>query len=63
MNTAAALKAASYARYSTLLQDENSIAYQLSRITEYCLKNNIDLVAGYADEAQSGTNTAPNSFG
>ena len=50
------MKAAAYARYSTDLQTENSIAYQLDKIRAYCKENNITLCATYTDEAQSGTN-------
>lgn len=57
MKAVPVLRAASYARYSTQNQDGNSIAYQFNRIAEYCQKNDIKLVAHYADEAQSGTNT------
>ncbi len=51
------MKAAAYARYSTDKQTENSIAYQMSAITKYCLDRNIDLCATYSDEAETGTNT------
>lgn len=51
------MKAAAYARYSTEHQTENSIAYQMNAIQEYCNKNNINLTAFYSDEALSGTNT------
>lgn len=40
----------------------NSIAYQLEKITEYCLKNNIDIVARFVDEALSGTNINRDGF-
>lgn len=51
------MKAAAYARYSTDHQTENSIMYQLNKINEYSVENNIDIVAVYTDEKQSGTNT------
>lgn len=51
------MKAAAYARYSTDKQTENSIAYQMSAITKYCMDHNIDLCATYSDEAETGTNT------
>jgi len=51
------MNAAAYARYSTDKQTENSIAYQLSKITEYCQRNKINLTGVYTDEACSGTNT------
>ena len=50
------MKAAAYARYSTDLQTENSIVYQLDKIRAYCKENDITLCAVYTDEAQSGTN-------
>lgn len=49
--------AAAYARYSTSNQTDNSIAYQLAEIQKYAVANDITLVATYADEAFSGTNT------
>ena len=51
------MKAAAYARYSTDRQTNNSIAYQMEKILEYSHKNNITVVASYADEAETGTNT------
>lgn len=51
------MRAAAYARYSTDKQTENSIAYQMERINDYCRRNSIDIVACYKDEAESGTNT------
>ncbi len=51
------MNAVAYARYSTDKQTENSIAYQLSKITEYCQNHNINLTNVYTDEACSGTNT------
>jgi len=56
------MNAVAYARYSTDKQTENSIAYQLSKITEYCNKNNITLTGVYSDEACSGTNTNRTGF-
>ena len=56
------MKAAEYGRYSTDKQTENSIAYQFNKIREYCKKNNIEIVASYSDEAQSGTNTDRKGF-
>lgn len=49
--------AAAYARYSTDKQTENSIAYQVTKISQYCAEQEIQIVATYTDEAQSGTNT------
>lgn len=51
------MNAVGYARYSTDKQTDNSIAYQLNAITQYCNKNNIILTKFYSDEACSGTNT------
>ena len=51
------MKAVAYARYSTDRQTDNSIAYQMSKIYEYCAKNGITVTASYADEAATGTNT------
>ena len=51
------MNAAAYARYSTDKQTDNSIAYQMSKIYEYCAKHNITVAASYADEAATGTNT------
>ena len=56
------MNAVAYARYSTDKQTENSIAYQLSKITEYCQKNKITLTGVYSDEACSGTNTNRTGF-
>ena len=56
------LRAAAYGRYSTELQTENSIAYQLEKIREYCLTNDMDICAVYTDEAMSGTNTERPGF-
>ena len=56
------MDAVAYARYSTDQQTENSIAYQLTEIRKYCKMNNINIVAVYTDEAQSGTNTDRTGF-
>ena len=56
------MNAVAYARYSTDKQTDNSIAYQLSQITEYCNKNKITLTGVYSDEACSGTNTNRTGF-
>ena len=50
------MRAAAYARYSTDNQDENSIAYQMAAIKEYCAQHDITITARYADEAKTGTN-------
>ena len=56
------MRAAAYARYSTDKQTDNSIAYQLSEIREYCRVNNIEIVASYIDEGETGTNTSRTGF-
>lgn len=50
------IKAAAYARYSTDKQTENSIAYQLDKISAYCANNQIQITAVFTDSAQSGSN-------
>lgn len=50
------MRAGAYARYSTDRQTDNSIAYQLGAIRDYCRREEIPIVATYTDEAQSGTN-------
>lgn len=49
------MKVVAYARYSSDNQREESIDAQLRAIREYCLKNNIQLVKIYTDEARSAT--------
>lgn len=56
------LTAAAYARYSTDKQTDNSIAYQLDKIRDYCKENAIDIVATFTDEGQSGTNMDRSGF-
>lgn len=56
------IRATAYARYSTDRQTENSIAYQMNAIQEYCNKNDIFLVSFFSDEAFSGTNTERPGF-
>lgn len=56
------MKAAAYARYSTDMQTENSIAYQFIAIKKYCTDKGISIVSYYFDEAQSGTNTDRQGF-
>lgn len=51
------MRAAAYARYSSEKQTENSIAYQMEKITEYCQEHDITIVDVYTDEAETGTNT------
>jgi len=50
------INAVGYARYSTDKQTDNSIAYQLHAINEYCKKNGINIIDCYTDEGQTGTN-------
>lgn len=54
--------AAGYARYSTDKQTENSIAYQRTKIEQYCRENELELASFFADEAESGTNTDREGF-
>ncbi|XXF59547.1 recombinase family protein [Thermoanaerobacterium thermosaccharolyticum] len=49
------MKAASYCRFSSDNQREESIDAQLRAIREYAEKNNIEIVKIYADEAKSAT--------
>lgn len=51
------IRAVAYARYSTDMQTENSIAYQLDAIKKYCNEHKILLTGVYKDEAMTGTNT------
>ncbi len=49
--------AAAYARYSTSLQHETSIAAQLKAIDDFCRRNDLTLSGmPYIDEAKTGTN-------
>ncbi|WP_029502535.1 recombinase family protein [Lachnoclostridium phytofermentans] len=56
------IRAAEYARYSTDNQTSNSIEYQFCKIREYCLNNDIEIVASFYDEAKSGTNLSREGF-
>ena len=56
------LKAVAYARYSTDNQDDNSIAYQLEAIQNYCKKYEFTLSNIYIDEASTGYNDKRNNF-
>ncbi len=49
-------RCAIYARYSTDLQTDNSIAYQFNAIRNYCKNNGLLIVDEFYDEAMSGTN-------
>ena len=51
-----------YGRYSSNNQREESIDAQLRAIREYCEKEDIELVAEYYDEAQTGTNDGRDDF-
>ena len=55
-------KAVAYARYSSDKQQESSIIVQLAAIHRFCEDHNIELVAEYVDEAQTGTNANRKSF-
>lgn len=54
--------AIAYARYSSDRQREESIDAQLRAIREYCEKENIQIVAIFTDEAQSGKNSDRDNF-
>ena len=56
------MTAAAYARYSTSLQTETSIAAQLKGISDYCAAHKLTIVETYIDEARSGTNTDREGF-
>lgn len=56
------MNAAAYARYSTDLQTENSIAYQLDAISAYCRDHDITITAVFRDEGESGTNMDREGF-
>src|SRR5690625_1712193 len=47
--------ASCYCRYSSDKQQQQSIDFQLGEIKKFCNKHNIELVAEYIDEAQSGS--------
>lgn len=47
-------KAVAYLRYSTIMQDALSLEGQQRAISSYAMKNDIDIVELYADEAMSG---------
>ena len=51
-----------YTRYSTDTQNQSSTIGQLRAIRAYCDRNNIELIATYIDEAQSGTNMERENF-
>lgn len=45
-------EAVAYARYSDHNQDDGfSIEYQMSEMQDYCLRNNLELVNTYIDQA------------
>ena len=48
---------AAYARYSTDMQTENSIVFQMESIEKFSSDNNFIITHRYKDEAKSGTNT------
>lgn len=55
-------KAVAYARFSTDMQREESIDAQVRAISEYCQRNNIQLLKVYADEGISGTTDSRPQF-
>lgn len=48
------MRGAAYARYSTDMQDTDSIEAQLRDINKYALQNGIEIVKTYVDEAYTG---------
>ena len=54
--------AASYARYSTNGQKENSIEYQMYEINGYCSAHNIALTHQFFDRAETATNADRGGF-
>ena len=44
-----------YSRYSSNMQDDNSLAYQMSAAEEYCRSHHMEIAETYADAAYSGT--------
>lgn len=56
------MRAAAYARYSTDQQQHTTIVAQIRAITDYCLANNLDLIASFTDEARTGANTDRQGF-
>jgi len=55
-------KAVAYARFSSDNQRNESIDAQIRAITEYCIKNDIELIKVYSDAAQSGTTDNRDQF-
>lgn len=51
-----------YCRYSSHMQDEKSIEQQKMEIEEYAVKNNIQIVKYYVDEAKTGTKNDRDGF-
>ena len=56
------INAVIYARYSSHNQREESIEGQLKVCYEYAKRNNINVIAEYADRAMTGTNDNRPSF-
>ena len=44
-----------YSRYSSNMQDDNSLAYQMSAAEAYCRSHNMEIVETYSDAAYTGT--------
>lgn len=53
---------AAYARYSTDMQTENSILFQMDAINKFCHEHGFTVTHRYMDEAKSGTNTNRENF-
>lgn len=56
------MKAVAYCRYSSDNQRAESIDAQVRAITDYCAKNDIDLIKTYIDEAKSATSDDRTNF-
>ena len=56
------MKAVAYCRYSSDNQREESIDAQIRAIKDFCLKESIDLINIYVDEAKTGTNDSREQF-
>ena len=53
---------AAYARYSTEMQTENSIIFQMDAIKRFCEERDFIITHRYMDEAKTGTNTNRENF-
>lgn len=53
---------AAYARYSTDMQTENSIVFQMDAINRFCEEHGFKVTHRFQDEAKTGTNTNRENF-